>query len=170
MTSRFYDASTPKTVIQSTNKTKLLSRAAKTLSGYLLNLQSSTLSVTTDKYQALGVILQQLKSAKGTDFEYIRTTLVHALETLMALVNLYVSNKDLLTKFDQVVKQAKILDNIQTILAYLKTFSGSLFPDSIVTVTPAVVRQEYAIYLKRYGKPANGVFDVALLANILAEI
>lgn len=148
----------------------MLADAAKTLYGYLTNLKTNHLNVTLDNYRELGVVLNNLKSAKGSDLEYIRLTLVTSLESLMATVDLLVKYKDLIEQYKTAVTQAKILDNVDSILAYLKNIKTALFPDVVVTVMRAEIRQEYALYIQRYGPPKDGVFDVTLLANIMAEI
>ena len=93
-----------------------------------------------------------------------------SLETLIATVSLLGRYNNLLTNFETALTQAKILDNVDTINAYLKQIRVSLFPDAVVTVQKVQIRQEYALYIKRYGPPLNGLFNVRLLARIMAEI
>ena len=159
-----------KTVFQDKDNLKLLAAAAKTLEGYLSNLKTRHLTITLDEYKELGVQLNHLKSIKGSDFEYIRQTLVSSLETLMAAVGILANYADLLSRYEATLAQAKILDNVDSILAYLKQIKVSLFPDAVVVVQKALIKEEYAIYIQRYGPPKDGVFDVTLLANIMAEI
>lgn len=170
MKSQFKNAVSRKTVFQPTDRTRLLANAAKTLYGYLTNMKTNHLNVTMDNYRVLGVILNRLNTAKGSDLEYIRLTLVASLENLMASVERESKYKDLLAQYKKTLSQAKILDNVDSILEYLKNIKTSLFPEVVVTVMRAEIRLEYAIYIQRYGAPLNGNFDVTLLANIMAEI
>lgn len=170
MKSQIKNASPQKTMFQRTDRARLLADAAKTLYGYLTNLKTNHLNVTIDNYRELGVILNRLKSAKGSDLEYIRLTLVASLENLLASIDLLSKYKDLLAQYKTTLAQAQILDNVDTILEYLKNIKTTLFPEVNVTVMRAEIRQEYIIYIQRYGPPLNGVFDVTLLANIMAEI
>jgi hypothetical protein len=170
MKTQISKAFSQKTSFQRRNKTRMIAAAAQTLYGYLTNLKTNHLNVTVDNYRELGNILNKLKSAKGSDVEYIRMTLVASLESLMATVDLLLKYKDLVEKYKATLAQANILDNVDTILEYLKNIKTTLFPDVVVTVMRAEIRQEYALYIQRYGPPLNGQFDVTLLANIMAEI
>jgi len=70
----------------------------------------------------------------------------------------------------RLAEKASILDSIESILEYLKLVNASPFPDATITVIAAQIRPEYALYIKRYGKPVNGLFDAVLLSNIIAEL
>ena len=170
MSSQIYKSSLKTTVFRGRDNFKLLANAAKILEGYLSNLKTRHLTITIDDYKELGVQLNRLKSIKGSDFEYIRQTLVSSLETLMAAVALLANYGNLLGRYEATLAQAKILDNVDTILAYLNQIKVSLFPDAVVTTQRALIKEEYALYIQRYGPPVDGVFDVTLLANIMAEI
>jgi len=170
MKSQIFGASLQKSVFRRKEKTAVLAAAAETLEGYLINLKTNELNITLDDYQQLAVLLNQLRSVKGSDFEYIRQTLVTSLETMLATLNLLARYNDLKNRFEAALAQAKILDNVDTTLAYLKQIRVSLFPDAVVVVQKAQIREEYALYVQRYGPPKDGLFDVTLLANIMAEI
>ena len=169
MKSVFYSPGS-KTVFQPKNKSNGLAVSAKTLDEYQINLQKDNLTISIEEYQQLGDELINLKLIKGSELDIIRNSMLTSLETLIATVSLLGRYNNLLTNFETALTQAKILDNVDTINAYLKQIRVSLFPDAVVTVQKVQIRQEYALYIKRYGPPLNGLFNVRLLARIMAEI
>jgi hypothetical protein len=169
MKSLFY-APIPKTVFQAKNKTNELALTARTLEGYNINLKTDNLSISVEQYQELGDELTKLKLTKGSELDIIRNSLLASLETLMATVSLLARYGDLYNKFELSLAQARILDSKEAVEAYLKQIRVSLFPDAVVQVQKVQIRQEYALYIKRYGPPPNGLFNVRLLARIMAEI
>jgi hypothetical protein len=169
MKSLFY-APTSKTVFQAKDKTNELAITARTLEGYNINLKTDNLTITIDQYQQLGDELTKLKLVKGSQLDIIRNALLASLETLMATVGLLARYGNLLTNFEKTLAQARILDSTEAVQAYLKQIRVSLFPDAVVQVQKVQIRQEYALYIKRYGPPPNGLFNVRLLARIMAEI
>jgi hypothetical protein len=170
MKTLFYNASIRKTVFNPFDRTKLLAETATVVNEYFVAFRENHVAITVDQFAKLSTILFKLKSAKNTNFERIRLTLVSALQLLMAAIDNYAKYKNVTEILKRVAEKASILDSIESILEYLKMVNASPFPDATITVIAAQIRPEYALYIKRYGKPVNGLFDAVLLSNIIAEL
>ena len=55
-------------------------------------------------------------------------------------------------------------------IAYKNIASGPFLASIEVTPPPIGVKYEYIEYINRYGPPANGVFDPAILASLRVEL
>ena len=68
-------------------------------------------------------------------------------------------------------EKSSILDSIESINNYLNQLkrTNNLFSTNI-TSAPVIIKQEYLIYIQRYGLPAAGVFDTLKLGEIISEL
>ena len=81
------------------------------------------------------------------------TSLTNTVNTLTPLANILNSNQAIITQYIASKKLEILPFNAET-----------------VYVSDIVLAPWYATYLFRYGAPANGVFDIALLTNIVDEL
>jgi len=108
------------------------------------------------------------------EYENIRTSITRALEGLQQAMTLYNTLQSAELELEMTKRRASILDNMTELSNYIKSLGGavSIFQDVTVTAIAATVKPEIAIYIKLYGYPEGGVFDMDRLANAisLAEI
>jgi hypothetical protein len=99
---------------------------------------------------------------------------VRSLEGLQQAMILYKSLQSTEIELQMCKARCSILDNMTELTNYIKSLSGSvsIFQDVTVTAIAATIKPEIAIYIKLYGYPPGGVFDMERLANAisLAEI
>ena len=69
-------------------------------------------------------------------------------------------------------EKASILDDIEKLKEYINSLKKnmSLFPDIDITIVQAHIKSEYAEYIKLYGYPVGGVFDMDKLGEILIRM
>ena len=169
MKSLFYIPS-GKTMYKSYDRYKLLGQVAFLLNKYLVAFSTNRSPITALQGSELNTMLNKLKSSSTSDFENIRLVLVCSLQSLLTQIDLYSQYQNIVTNLAAIAQKASILDSIDAILGYLKMIRSSPFPDQTVTVVAATIVPQYAEYVRRYGKPLNGIFDPVKLADIVAEL
>ena len=132
------------------------------------NFQAVAQFLTMDKYNSLALSLNslQVSNVQYADYETIRLTILHSLEGLMQAVNQYTTLENTAAELVKAQQLASILTDSTKLKAYLEQLKGSrsLFPDSEITITKATLKPQYAEYIKRYGYPPSGIFDMDKLA------
>ena len=99
----------------------------------------------------------------------IRMTITRGLEGIKKAMNLYKTLESTNIKLEMTQARADILDNMDKLKEYINSLGGavSIFNDVTVTSVAAQLKPEIAIYLKLYGYPEGGVFDMERLANAI---
>jgi len=84
----------------------------------------------------------------------------------------YLDNKELLEAMKNCKEKADILLNADKLRDYLEKLKNNiiLFETESELDIKASIKEEYIIYIERYGFPNDGVFDMVKLSNILIEI
>ena len=103
------------------------------------------------------------------DYENFRMTITRGLEGIKKAMNLYKTLESTNIKLEMTQARADILDNMDKLKEYINSLGGavSIFNDVTVTSVAAQLKPEIAIYLKLYGYPEGGVFDMERLANAI---
>lgn len=105
------------------------------------------------------------------DFERIRTNTSSGLNTLRKAILQHSELVETQSTVLTLQEKVKILYDPMKLQEYIDNLNNQartkLFPDSTVQVRKAVVKPEYAEYIKRYGYPPGGSFDPDRLAEIL---
>lgn len=84
----------------------------------------------------------------------------------------YLDNKELNNGLKLCKEKVDILENTDKLKEYLEKLQKNiiLFETESSLNVAASVKEEYLIYIQRYGFPNDGVFDMELLRGILSEI
>jgi hypothetical protein len=100
------------------------------------------------------------------EYENIRTSITRGLEGMKRGINLYYENKTLANELEISLQKSSILDDIELLKQYLLERGNTinLFPDIEVTSFAATLKPEISIYIKLYGFPPEGIFEVDKLA------
>ena len=103
------------------------------------------------------------------DYENFRITLTRGLEGIKKAMNLYKTLEGTNIKLGVVQARADILDNMDKLKEFINNLGGavSIFNDVTVTSVAAQLKPEIAVYLKLYGYPEGGVFEMEKLANAI---
>jgi hypothetical protein len=103
------------------------------------------------------------------DYENFRITITRGLEGIKKAMNLYRTLESTDIKLRMAEARAGILDNMDQLKEFINNLGGSvsIFNDITVTSVAAQLKPEIAIYLKLYGYPEGGVFDMEKLANAI---
>jgi len=128
--------------------------------------------LTRDKYNELAIELLHLAKPSNKIYEQIRSTIAKSLEGLYQGVLQYIILINTEYELIKAKEKASILDDFCKLKEYLENMRESLciLPDREVTIVSASVKPEYLEYIKRYGYPEGGVFEVDRLAEILKSI
>lgn len=133
-------------------------------------------NLTRTTYYNLSLQLLEIKQNASIfpEYENIRLSIVRSLEGLQQAMILYNTLQSTEIELRMCKARCSILDNMTELTNYIKSLSGSvsIFQDVTVTAIAATIKPEIAIYIKLYGYPPGGVFDMERLANAisLAEI
>jgi hypothetical protein len=131
-------------------------------------------NLTLSKYNSMSLILSKLQknSQKYPTYEAIRVYILNTLQGLMQSVNQYALLSDTNIQLLVASEKAAILQDMTKLQEYLTHLRGSrsVFPESNVTVTRALIKPEYGEYIKRHGYPPNGIFNPDKLAECILYV
>ena len=136
------------------------------------NFQYVTSILTRKYYQYLSIKLTQIMYNDYPIYEQLRITIKYALQGLYKAIQQYQILLETNIKLASVTERASILYDMQKLKEFVKTLKGggNIFPDLIITAPMAQIKPEYAEYIKLYGYPSNGVFDMDKLGAILISM
>ena len=143
------------------------------------NFQTVAEIFTQGLYQALSVRLVKLRNlhCDFKDYEKIRKSTVLALQGLYQSVMQYANYNNLNTMYDACKERSDRLTSILTDPKKLREYIDNLnkkhsliLPSAEVTVVAAKIKPEYLEYIKLYGYPAGGIFDMDKLGEIIERL
>jgi uncharacterized protein YkvS len=84
----------------------------------------------------------------------------------------YLENKDMIEGMKLCKEKVDILEDMDKLKEYLDKLNRNmvLFEITSTINVNANIKQEYVIYIQRYGFPKDGVFDLEKLSGIIIEI
>lgn len=138
---------------------------------YYSNGQFQELShiFTVDLYNELSVELNNIKYEKDKDYEIIRKSILLSMQGLQQSLNQYFNILVLQQNNVLLEEENSILNDRDKLNEYIETLLSerSLFPPQSFSLIAATLRPEYAEYIRLYGFPEGGVFDMDKLAEIV---
>ena len=119
--------------------------------------------LTIDKFNTLSTVFGNLQKNPYlfSDYEEIRTTIVKTIQGLLQTVYLYANLINTQIELSNSQERSSILTNMTLLNAYIQSLKGitAIFNPEPVTVIAATIHPQYALYIKLFGCPANGIFD-----------
>jgi hypothetical protein len=141
---------------------------------YFSNAQYEELSLllTLDLYNKLSVELNNIKYEEDANYENIRKSILLSVQGLLQAKTLYTNLVSSQQNNQWLMEQNSILYDRTKLNEYIQQLMSerSLFPPQSFTLIAATLRPEYAEYIKLYGFPESGIFDMDRLAVILENI
>jgi hypothetical protein len=129
---------------------------------------------TLGVYQELSVKLLNIRNLRCDfkDYETIRRATTHALGGLYQSILQYSRINNLTTMFENCKERSSILTDPEKLKEYINSLNKSrkIFPDSTVQIIAAKIKPEYLEYIKLYGYPPGGVFDMDKLGEIIKRL
>jgi hypothetical protein len=128
--------------------------------------------LTRRYYNYLSVKLSQIMYTDYPIYEQLRITIKYALQGLYKALQEY----QLLVNAQNTIVSLKERASILTDMAKLRDYINSLkknvsiFNNIEVKIVKAQIKPEYLEYIKLYGYPSNGVFDMDKLGAILVSM
>ena len=123
-------------------------------------------------YQYLSVKLSKISYIDYPIYEQLRRSIKYSLEGLFKSVEQY--NRLLNTEgiLKSTKERADILDDMVKLKEYINGLKkqSTIFPDMNITIIKAEIKPEYAEYIKLYGFPEGGIFDMDKLGAILISM
>ena len=107
-----------------------------------------------------------------TAYEKVRLLLKLYLHGLIKCIDQYLELVNADSKILQLEERVSILDNMDKLKEYIDGLNSTvnLFRNiPPATVTKAQILPEHVTYLKKYGYPVGGIFDVKLLKDIIIQ-
>lgn len=133
------------------------------------NFNQVTTILTLRYYQYLSVKLSQITFTDYPIYEQLRLSTKYSLQGLYKGIQQYNVLKSTQTNLQIMTEKASILDDMTKLKNYISSLKKNvaLFPDMNITVARATIKEEYAEYIRLYGYPSNGIFDMDKLGLIL---
>ena len=99
----------------------------------------------------------------------MRSLLKLYLEGLIKCITQYLDLLNIKTKLEKCEERCNILDDMKKLQEYIDELQKAMqiFNPPPQTVICATILQEHATYLRMYGYPVGGIFDVEKLNNII---
>lgn len=109
---------------------------------------------------------------KFANYENLRLANTSALEGLYQSVLQHAKLLDTEVKLEKAKDYERILNDPKRLQEYINMLKSrrNLFPDSEIQVIAATVKPEYAQYIKRFGFPEGGVFEMDKLAMAMKDL
>ena len=130
--------------------------------------------LTPQVYESLSKNIANLAAdpVKYPEYENIRTSEVLALQGLYQSIRQQSDLVNLENALTTAEECCATLRDPAKLKAYLDMMqrNSRIFPDSTITVAKAVLKPQYAEYLRLYGYPEGGVFDIDKLSAILVSL
>lgn len=156
---------------------KTLATYSETVQNLLLqfslgNFKQVSTILNPKYYQYLSVKLANITYIDYPIYEQLRQSIKKSLQGLYKAIEQYnvLANTKEILKTTQ--ERASILDDMQKLRDYVNNLKKnvSIFPEMNVTIIRAEIKPEYAEYIKLYGYPQGGIFDMDRLADILINM
>lgn len=153
---------------------KILSDYSVTLQDLLYNYSlgnfkyvSSILNI--QYYRKLSIEISRIIYPDYPIYEQLRQNIKHSLQGLYRAIREYSTLNDTKLKLQTMTEKASILNDMQKLKDYISGLKGSitLFPDLNISAPLVTIKKEYVEYIKLYGYPSGGIFDMDKLALIL---
>lgn len=161
---------------ETVKKFKKLSKYSKSLKPLFTAYQEGRYNqlnnlLSQANYQDYSVQIRRLKEGKRRykEYEDLRELTTNSLQGMYRAYQQFGDNKDLRQQLRNIQDAEEILYNPALLHEYLQTLQPASYslPAANVTAIAATLRPEYAEYIRLYGYPEDGIFDMDLLADIL---
>jgi hypothetical protein len=138
---------------------------------YLGNFEKLLELLPKEKLESLTQILYSYKknAIKYPTYENVRSLLKLYLEGLIKCVTQYLELINIKTKLKDCEERCDILDDMKKLQDYIDQLQRAMqiFNPPPQTVVCATILPEHATYLRMYGYPVGGIFDVEKLNEII---
>jgi hypothetical protein len=156
---------------------KTLATFSETIQNLLLqfslgNFKQVSTILNRRYFQYLSIKLSNITYIDYPIYEQLRQSIKKSLQGLYKAIEQY----NVLTNTREILKttqeRAAILDDMQKLRDYVNNLKKnvSIFPEMNVTIIRAEIKPEYAEYIRLYGYPQGGIFDMDRLAEILINM
>lgn len=130
----------------------------------------NTETMTRDLLSSLSLRLssQRKNSRSFRYYEATRILIERALESLFRFAEVSQQLADCNERLEATAERAHILDDLDALREYLDDLRRQTSPleEQTLSVIPAMLKPEYAEYVRLYGFPDGGAFNEALLSDI----
>jgi hypothetical protein len=138
------------------------------------NFYAVTNILTDTVYKKMSMELLGLAAnpQKFANYENLRLANTSALEGLYQCVLQHAALLDTELKLEKAKDYERILNDSKRLNEYIKMLNSrrTLFPETSIQVIAATVKPEYAQYIKRFGFPPGGVFEMDKLAMAMRDL
>ena len=129
--------------------------------------------LTLPVYNQMSIELYNLAQnpAKYPDYETLRTSITSSLSGLYQSILQHQSLVDLESQLTSAEKCCDILNDPTKLQEYINNLkrTRSILPSTVVTMPAVTLKPQYADYIRLYGFPEGGVFNMDKLAPLAAK-
>lgn len=129
--------------------------------------------LTQKVYNRYAIELNNLREnrQKFREYETMRVNCIDSLHGMYQAVQQQAIKVDLEHALENAREAEEILEDPKRLQRYIDKLNRqvAVFPDANVTIMAATLKPEYNEYIRIYGYPEGGVFDMDLLAEILKK-
>jgi hypothetical protein len=124
------------------------------------------------KKMSLDLLALAANPQKFMDYENLRLANTAALEGLYMSIRQYVLFVDTEVKLEKAREYEHILNDPEKLNDYINMLRkrSVLFEPVSVQIIPATIKPEYGQYIKRFGYPDGGIFEMDKLAMVMNEL
>jgi hypothetical protein len=128
--------------------------------------------LTRKYYNYLSIKLSQIIYTDYPIYEQLRITIKYALQGLYKALQEYQLLVNAQNTIVSLAERASILTDMKKLKDYIISLKKnvSIFNNIEVKIVKAQIKPEYLEYIKLYGYPSNGVFDMDKLGAILVSM
>lgn len=138
------------------------------------NFEYIAKTLTKSYYNTLSILIVNLRQSANVNpgYEKFRILINNALSGLLQCTTQYIVVLNAQAELASAQEDSNILHDMTLLQAYLTKLQEekSVVPATAITATKAELKSEYALYVKLYGFPTNGIFDPQKLGQCILAV
>jgi len=138
------------------------------------NFEYIAKTLTKSYYNTLSILIVNLRQKVNVNpgYEKFRLLINNALSGLLQCTTQYIVVLNAQAELASAQEDSNILHDMTLLQAYLTKLQEekSVVPATAITATKAELKPQYALYVKLYGFPTNGIFDPQKLGQCILAV
>jgi len=138
------------------------------------NFEYIAKTLTKSYYNTLSILIVNLRQKVNVNpgYEKFRLLINNALSGLLQCTTQYIVVLNAQAELASTQEDSNILHDMTLLQAYLTKLQEekSVVPATAITATKAELKPQYALYVKLYGFPTNGIFDPQKLGQCILAV
>jgi len=126
----------------------------------------------TEKYDNLAVTIRNNSKPQYLYYEIMRVLLSKTLDGMNQSIRQYLHLVEALSKLEQCNQYKNILDDPVKLNDYINNLKDRLYLFDVepITMIKTIIKPQYAEYIRLYGFPSGGIFEIDKIGDILYKL